>query len=272
RGFRYSAKAIEQNLQLTSPAIDPSTAGTKLLLSGTVGKVDPDFPYVLAVTHFGNLEATYRVPIKDGQFREDLHLRFGAGSYAVVLYTQVANTQLTELVRFTVTTSSAKDERDLLPSASIESDNAQIMALASELAGGKSAMEAGKAVFEWTARNVRYDRDKAASWRVDPDEGAERTLRTRTGVCRDYAALAVALLRAAGVKSHIVTGRAGSGYDVAGHAWVEFYNGDRWVEMDPTFASGVVSGTGFVPRYDARYFDPAPDFLKTTHTREGIQY
>ncbi|MDB4895332.1 MAG: hypothetical protein JWN15_1594, partial [Firmicutes bacterium] len=31
RGFRYSAKAIEQNLQLTAPATDPSTAGAKLL-------------------------------------------------------------------------------------------------------------------------------------------------------------------------------------------------------------------------------------------------
>lgn len=27
-----------------------------------------------------------------------------------------------------------------------------------------------------------------------------------------------------------------------------------------------------IPRYDARYFDPALAFLKATHTREGIQY
>ena len=272
RGFRYTAQAIEQMLQLTAPAADPFSAGAKLTLAGSVGVPQKDYPYVLAVTQYKDLEATYRLPITNGQFSGDAELRFGPGTYEVVLYTQTAPTQIAELVRFTVTTSAAKDERDRLPSASIESENPQIVALAKELTADKSAMDAGKAVFEWTAKNVQYDRHKAASWRVDPDEGAKRTLQTRIGVCRDYAALAVALLRAAGIKSHVVTGKAGSGYAVAGHAWVEFYNGDRWVEMDPTFASGVVSGTEFIPRYDARYFDPAPDFLKTTHTRDGIQY
>lgn len=133
-------------------------------------------------------------------------------------------------------------------------------------------MEAARAVFEWTAKNVRYDEHKAFTWRVDPDEGALRTLNTRLGVCRDYAALAVALLRASGIEAHEVVGKAGSGYDVAGHAWLEAHIGDRWVQMDPTFASGVVSGTEFVPRFDGRYFDPAPEFLGQTHTREGVQY
>lgn len=53
--------------------------------------------------------------------------------------------------------------------------------------------------------------------------------------------LAVALMRATGIKAHVVTGKAGSGYDVTGHAWMEFHNDERWVEMDPTFASGVVN-------------------------------
>jgi len=272
RGFRYTAKALEQKMELTSPATDPFNAGTKLTLAGNVGAPVKDFPYVLAVTRFKDVEAKYRLPIIDGRFRGDAELRFGSGTYEVVLYSQIGPNQIAELVRFNVTTSTAKDERDLLPSATIESDHPDITALGKELTAGKSAMEAGRAVFEWTANNVRYDRNKAAAWRVDPDEGAERTLRTRIGVCRDYAALAVALLRAAGIKSHVVTGKAGSGYDVAGHAWVEFYNGERWVEMDPTFASGVVKGTEFVPQYDARYFDPAPEFLKTSHTRDGIQY
>jgi|GEM_PF-2845225 len=272
RGFRYTAKALEQKIELTFPTTDPFNAGTKLTLAGNVGVPVKDFPYVLVVTRFKDVEATYRLPITDGRFHGDAELRFGSGTYEVVLYSQIGPNQIAELVRFTVTTGTAKDERDLLPSASIESDHPQIVALANELTEGKPAMDAARAVFEWTANNVGYDRNKATAWRVDPDEGAERTLRTRIGVCRDYAALAVALLRAAGIKSHVVTGKAGPGYDVAGHAWVEFYNGERWVEMDPTFASGVVKGTEFVPQYDARYFDPAPEFLKTSHTREGIQY
>lgn len=272
RGFRYTAHALERRFELTAPATDPFVAQSKLTLAGWVGVVSEEFPYVLAVTRFGDLEARYRLPVRDGQFRGDAELRFGAGTYEVVLYSQVRSTQLAELMRFTVATETAKDERDLLPSVGIESDHPAIVALAKELTDGKPVMDAARAIFEWTAQNVQYDRTKAASWRVDPDEGAERTLRTRMGVCRDYAALAVALLRAAGIKSHMVTGKAGSGFAVTGHAWVEFYDGERWVEMDPTFASGVVVGTEFVPQYDARYFDPAPEFLKTTHVREGIQY
>lgn len=113
---------------------------------------------------------------------------------------------------------------------------------------------------------MRYDRAKAASWRVDPDEDALK-LHTRTGVCRDYAALAVAL-RAAGMESHVVTGTAGG----TAHAWVEVKVGERWIEMDPTFGAGVVQGTTLIPRYDSQYFDPSPQFLARTHRRGGTQY
>lgn len=57
-------------------------------------------------------------------------------------------------MRFTVTTTTAKDGRDLLPSAGIESDHPQIIALAKELTEGKPAMDAARAIFEWTAKNV----------------------------------------------------------------------------------------------------------------------
>lgn len=272
RGFHYTAQAIARKVELTSPQTDPVEAQSRLTVAGTVGTSLGDFPYLIAETRFKGLEARYRLPVKMGRFEDDIRLRFGSGTYTVVLYAQVANTQLVEIVRFTVTTRTAQDQRELLPSLGIESENPEITALAKELTAGKPTLDAGRAIFEWTARNVRYDRSKAFAWHIDPDEGALRTLRTRTGVCRDYAALAVAMLRAAGIPSHVVVGKAGSGFDTAGHAWVEFLDGQRWVEMDPTFAAGVVTGTEFLPRYDGRYFDPAPTLLNATHVREGIQY
>ncbi len=82
----------------------------------------------------------------------------------------------------------------------------------------------------------------------------------------------MALLRAAGMEARLVTGEAGSGFLRTGHSWVEVKVGDRWVEMDPTFASGVIVGIAFEPRFDPSYFDPDPAFLAKTHRRDGVQY
>lgn len=52
------------------------------------------------------------------------------------------------------------------------------------------------------------------------------------GVCQDYAHICIALLRLAGVPARYVAGLLlGEG---ATHAWVEVYEQDRWVGIDPT--------------------------------------
>lgn len=69
---------------------------------------------------------------------------------------------------------------------------------------------------------------------------AEETLRSRRGVCQDFAHLMVALCRKAGMPARYVCGlMQGEG---ATHAWVEVHDGQCWYAFDPTNDTAIASG------------------------------
>jgi transglutaminase-like putative cysteine protease len=78
---------------------------------------------------------------------------------------------------------------------------------------------------------------------------AIETLTTRQGDCNEHAALFTALARAAGIPTRMVVGLVHSNTSMTSaltgrplekpgfyyHAWVEVFNGNRWISMDPTW-------------------------------------
>ncbi len=79
-----------------------------------------------------------------------------------------------QVASLTLTNIDAEDLRDTAPSFGI------IQRLAKELTDGEDKTNAARAVFDWVARNISYDYGKFRSQQVDADEGAVRTLETRT--------------------------------------------------------------------------------------------
>lgn len=69
---------------------------------------------------------------------------------------------------------------------------------------------------------------------------AEETLRSRRGVCQDFAHLMVALCRKEGLAARYVCGlMQGEG---ATHAWVEVHDGLCWYAFDPTNDTAIAAG------------------------------
>lgn len=69
---------------------------------------------------------------------------------------------------------------------------------------------------------------------------AEETLRSRRGVCQDFAHLMVALCRKEGLPARYVCGLMhGEG---ATHAWVEVHDGLCWYAFDPTNDTAIATG------------------------------
>jgi transglutaminase-like putative cysteine protease len=125
----------------------------------------------------------------------------------------------------------------------VESDNAEIRALAKKLvAGEKSSHVAAKKINEWVARNLVKDYGASA-------DRASDVLRQMRGDCTEHSLLAVALLRAAGIPAKRVDGvvymmnedKVPAFY---WHEWVEAYVGE-WTQMDPTFNQPVADATHF---------------------------
>lgn len=120
----------------------------------------------------------------------------------------------------------------LRPSRYCESDTLGPTA-ASEF-GGLSGHELLNAVRTWVHDNLAY-----VSGSSDPTDGAEQTLLARRGVCRDFAHLVIALLRASNVPTRLASVYAPGLSPMDFHAVAEAYVDGAWY---------VVDATGLAPR------------------------
>ena len=125
------------------------------------------------------------------------------------------------------------------PSKTIDSNDEDIIRLASELAKGEDDLYA--AVFkiaDWTKNNINYNlstlTEKAslkASW----------VLQNKQGVCDELTSLFIALLRAVGIPARFVSGISYTNSELfpenwGAHGWAEVYfPGYGWVPFDVTY-------------------------------------
>ncbi|NMB36314.1 MAG: transglutaminase domain-containing protein [Firmicutes bacterium] len=134
----------------------------------------------------------------------------------------------------------------LEPATKIESDHPQIIDRARELTATTDGdLEKARLIFNYVKGYLRYDLNSPHR-----NKGALSALQNRAGVCEDYAALFVALCRAAGVPARQVNGYTdpegcGLAWKLAPaetlslkgcrHSWAEFYlDGSGWLPADPT--------------------------------------
>lgn len=267
----------ENNFQLDYPKAGGLKAEGTFRIAGTYDPSVSDnkkIEQLIVTTKKGDLEASYLVPASDGKFEGEFWLRFGPGEYEVTVNIPTepgaykSYFQYTGIASFKVK-SNAEDKRELLPSRGIQANSQKIKDLAAKLTKGvKGERKRAKEIYEFVAKNITYDVEKLENDLFKLSDSALKTLKTKSGVCQDYAFLNVALLRAAGIESHYISGRG----NLARHAWVEANINGEWVLMDPTWGAGYLKDGKFVPRYTDKYFDPNLEEFKKTHTREEIVY
>ncbi len=85
------------------------------------------------------------------------------------------------------------------------------------------------AMLEWIAKNFTYD-----AFATQPTTTATDSLAARRGVCRDYAHVLIAMLRAVGIPARIVSAYAPEVKPQDFHAVVEVFLGGAWHLVDPT--------------------------------------
>jgi transglutaminase-like putative cysteine protease len=148
---------------------------------------------------------------------------------------------------------------ELLAPTGYVSEIEEVTEAALSMARTGSPANACEQAAEWVRDRLRHEKGT-----TDVSTTAAEALRIGTGVCQDYAHLALALVRAMGIPARYVSGyifpshEADVGMDVAGqsHAWVEAWTGD-WYALDPTH--GIPVGERHVVVARGRdYDDVAP--------------
>ncbi|SEJ37287.1 Transglutaminase-like enzyme, putative cysteine protease [Demequina mangrovi] len=119
------------------------------------------------------------------------------------------------------------DVRYRRPSRYCESDT--LAAVAAAEFAGLGMDDLLPAVSSWVGTQLAYDGSS-----TDPTGGAVATLLSRRGVCRDFAHLVVALLRALGVPARVVAVYAPGLEPMDFHAVAEALVEGRWLVVDAT--------------------------------------
>lgn len=130
----------------------------------------------------------------------------------------------------------------LQPSTYVQSDDPEIVRVASELAAkGTSSLEVARELERWVFWNVRskgFDRGFAT---------AKEVMAERAGDCTEHSVLLCALLRASGIPARVVSGLVYIELQpdrpvFAYHMWTEAYVGE-WLPLDGTLAGPFVDAT-----------------------------
>jgi transglutaminase-like putative cysteine protease len=152
----------------------------------------------------------------------------------------------------------------LAPQPAIESADASIQSLAQQLKGeSDSATLAG--IRDWLKANLRPSSYDAI------DQGAAAALDAKRGDCTEYAYLAVALARAAGVPARPVDGwiatESGILEAAAFHTWAEVWDGERWQVLDAHPAGDGIDRSSYLA---FRVLPTAESDLATSFARFAV--
>jgi hypothetical protein len=278
--IEYADKYRERGVTLESPQFGGEKSDGVYSIKGSINskaEFGPETTHIYITTKKGEDEALDVIPVDDFTFDDSFYLRFGPGTYEVTLSVPEIKEENSDYFRFFgfakfEVESTGEDKRDLLPSRGVQSDAQEIKEQAKTVTAGKTSdRDKAKAIYDYVAKNVSYDVEKYENDDFNWDDSALKTLKTKTGVCQDYAYLAIAMLRASDIEARFVEGRAG-GIFPGRHAWVEANLDEEWVTMDPTWGSGYLKDGKFVPTFNEDYFDPDMNAFKKTHTRTGVSY
>jgi len=129
--------------------------------------------------------------------------------------------------------------------------------------------EKARAVFIWVAANISYDIENmfALNFHEQQEDKIAKSLKTRKGICENYAALFNDICSKAGIKSFMVEGytKQDGFTDYIPHAWCAALIDTSWYLFDPTWGSGYITNKKFVKQINNSYFLAAPRNLIKSH-------
>lgn len=126
-----------------------------------------------------------------------------------------------------------------------------------------------RAVYYWTVSNITYDIENmfAVNFNESKDDKIEKTLKTRKGVCINYAEVFNEITNKVGIQSFVIEGftKQNGFTDYISHAWCGAKIEGKWWIFDPTWGSGSINNGKFIKKVNNYYFKTDPSKIITSH-------
>jgi hypothetical protein len=126
-----------------------------------------------------------------------------------------------------------------------------------------------RAAFIWIATNIQYDIANmyALNFYEQTAEKIAKPLKTRKGICENYAALFNDICAKMGIKCFVIEGytKQNGFADYIPHAWCGAFVDTAWFLFDPTWGSGYVNNGKFYNKINNGYFMMRPAVCIRSH-------
>jgi len=133
----------------------------------------------------------------------------------------------------------------------------------------KTEKEKSRAIFIWIASNIQYDVENmyAINFYEKKEDKISKPLKTRKGICENYAALFNDVCAKTGITSYIIEGytKQNAVVNTIPHAWCAALIDSSWYLFDPTWGSGFVNGGKFFKKINNDFFKVNPSSLINSH-------
>ena len=133
----------------------------------------------------------------------------------------------------------------------------------------KTNKEKVRAIFIWVASSIEYDIANiyAINFYETKENKINKALKTKKGICENYAALFTDIATGCGITSYIIEGytKQNGFTDYIPHAWCAAYVDSAWYMFDPTWGSGYLNGGKFYKKINNEYFKTLPSTLIKSH-------
>ena len=133
----------------------------------------------------------------------------------------------------------------------------------------KTDQEKARAIFIWVASNIQYDLDNmfAINFYESKEEKIAKPLKTRKGICENYAVLFNEICSKSNIKSFVIEGytKQNGFTDYIPHAWCAAFIDNSWFMFDPTWGSGYINGGKFYKKINNAYYKASPSILIKSH-------
>ena len=126
-----------------------------------------------------------------------------------------------------------------------------------------------RAVFFWTTSNFSYDVTNMFSVDIEetPQDRILKALKTKKGICWDYALIYNEIANLVGIKSVVIQGytKQNGKVDTMAHAWCASRIGNKWYLFDPTWGSGYVNNNKYTQKINNIHFKVEPSKMINSH-------
>lgn len=134
----------------------------------------------------------------------------------------------------------------------------------------KSDYDKIRAVFYWTSSNISYDIERLKELKktnLTDKEKIATTLKSKKGVCENYALIFNEIANLLGFKSFQIQGYTKLNGKIAElpHAWCAIYLDKKWFLFDPTWGAGYVEKDKFYKKINNQFFMVAPEQMIQSH-------